>query len=1065
MNIIFPDIVSYDDMRSIGNKSFTNRQIDVISLLLTGSHEAQSNKDMANLLLNENDTSPRPRTITEKAVETHISNVVAKIKDDGDAHYDSRRIIKKYVSAFPQHKLLKKHGENLLKEAAFRRLTVKLPISDRKIFVYDLREEVKAICDKNYHSFEQFIEYIEWVQGEKISQKKFSLPHFIKMIDNKVFGAERIFCVVSREFMKNIEQNLSHVLKKESSLVLLCFDETEIRDNLTYYQGLITFLKIVSGDNALDKIDIYDTSITTYQSHKNLKVDKTLETPNFKKFWTIAVVIIIVGGFGILAFSTFYIKDKKNIIKISSDFLLPHANLVLQRPKILEKIDYAIRQQNGIKSAAIVGIGGSGKTTIVNQFVSRKSSQIIWFVKASNKDTIFSSYKDLLFNFHLTQDDIKIIKNNSPNTCKEAGRKNMILLLKRKLRSSPGWVLVYDDVKNIYNIQGLIPSNPSVWGEGTVLITSRDQNLSLNQYIGKIIKLNELSKSEKKELFTKIYPNDSSSSPEFLDQLLESIPPYPLDIVVSASYLKNNSITLKAYLNLLDKQNINIHKLHTAVLKSIGMYGQTRYSIVNLAIENIINENKKFSKLLFLISLFDNYRIPKILLELIVEKSLIEVFIHQLNKYSLTTSFEEIEGFSTFTIHDETHKIMKEIFKNETYLGNKELFLKEFSSDLLKRISKTVYEETDLPQTKAILNHCSRFIKNSHIPKKSQLWENITSEIGRAYFYLGDYYNAQKFLEENFKNYKIKKQNKILANPSSSLRLLSFLGDLYGDGMRAGAIAQDTRKIKEVIHYMEKEIKDINKNKELLGETLVYIGLSYTHLAIIQHEQKYIKQIKKFCNNPSKLSKIALVNPFNYTCKKTKELFKLADIYTKNGASLLIKNQSSPLYRKRYAASLHYRGLLSVYLDKFKEGFNCLAEGNKLYSKYDQNNIRTGWSHLILGLAYTYMEKYKQASTNLKKALLIYKKHTNSKNPRILMIENLYAYNLIMENKIKEAKKIILNIINTGGKDYYNRYRAFRSLIILSNKELEKHSKTYNKKQLSLHLSCLCSSISEINTF
>ena len=107
------------------------------SLLLEKIRLSRVDGTYAKLLLNENDTSPRPQTITEKAVETHISNIVAKIKDDGDAHYDSRRIIKKYVSEYPQYKLLKKHGENLLKEAAFFKVIKDFNSSVKTLFLYN----------------------------------------------------------------------------------------------------------------------------------------------------------------------------------------------------------------------------------------------------------------------------------------------------------------------------------------------------------------------------------------------------------------------------------------------------------------------------------------------------------------------------------------------------------------------------------------------------------------------------------------------------------------------------------------------------------------------------------------------------------------------------------------------------------------------------------------------------------------------------------------------------------------------------------------------------------------
>ena len=54
------------------------------------------------------------------------------------------------------------------------------------------------------------------------------------------------------------------------------------------------------------------------------------------------------------------------------------------------------------------------------------------------------------------------------------------------------------------DIQNCFPYDPSVWGEGKVVIITRDKNIENNTNINETIYVGELSPEEKLVLFTKI---------------------------------------------------------------------------------------------------------------------------------------------------------------------------------------------------------------------------------------------------------------------------------------------------------------------------------------------------------------------------------------------------------------------------------------------------------------------------------------------------------------------------------------------------------------------------------
>ena len=119
------------------------------------------------------------------------------------------------------------------------------------------------------------------------------------------------------------------------------------------------------------------------------------------------------------------------------------------------------------------------------------------------------------------------------------------------LKERKSWLLIYDNVENISTIKDYLPQDTQVWGNGKVIITTRDKNIQYSEYIKQdnIIQIEELTENEKLVLFCKIFYNLLPSNLDLGQQqqardFLKNIPPFPLDISTSAYYLKSTNTSL-----------------------------------------------------------------------------------------------------------------------------------------------------------------------------------------------------------------------------------------------------------------------------------------------------------------------------------------------------------------------------------------------------------------------------------------------------------------------------------------------------------------------------------------
>ena len=108
-----------------------------------------------------------------------------------------------------------------------------------------------------------------------------------------------------------------------------------------------------------------------------------------------AVIIALILFITMLVYTATYLRHH-NALKVTSGDTLPN-NFYLERSSILNKMDRLLGVPNSINTVALVGIGGSGKTTLAQQYANSHGTSIIWKINAETPESTFTSLECLAY--------------------------------------------------------------------------------------------------------------------------------------------------------------------------------------------------------------------------------------------------------------------------------------------------------------------------------------------------------------------------------------------------------------------------------------------------------------------------------------------------------------------------------------------------------------------------------------------------------------------------------------------------------------------------------------------
>lgn len=610
---------------------------------------------------------------------------------------------------------------------------------------------------------------------------------------------------------------------------------------------------------------------------------------------------------------------------VKSDFKIP--SVLLKRPTLMNKISEKLNSSKGINAVAligVIGIGGAGKTVLARQFAKMYNSEVVWELNAERKESLMASFYDLAVALSIKDQDKKEIASIKSMQNSEEKEKRLLSFIQSHLRKRKNWLLIYDNVDKIYHLAKYFPQDPQIWGNGNVIITTRDGNISSSEHIKQdnVIQVEELTSLEKLTLFSRIFYNKSprellDEQRQYSKEFLENIPSFPLDVSAAAYYLKITGTSFKDYLKNLNSCDVDFERLQSTLLKEMGGYTQTRYNIITMSLERLIHANKNFKDLALFISIIDSQKIPRDLLNKYQTDTVVGEFIFNFKKYSLITNYTQSKSESYFSIHRSTQAIILAYLSQNLHLGHDKRRLESIACVIGDYVIHLL-EKEDFNRMKSLLSHCEAFLRHTSLVT-DEIDIQIKSALGVIYHYTS--HKSQKAID--FFEASLEKIDRSGKKFITKARVMTLLADLFrklGDYGKA----EDLLKKSHTIYCRE------TKHSTSEAYFLASYGLFF------QATSQYLKARKLLGESVS--------------------------IYKKYPESYI-----------GMARTLAYLGLTHADLGLYKEAINFMEKSRSIYKGLGEFHYRLGWVLMYIGDIYRKSGKFPEAKKSLKESLSLQK--------------------------------------------------------------------------------------------
>ncbi|KAF3068006.1 hypothetical protein CFAM422_008183 [Trichoderma lentiforme] len=290
---------------------------------------------------------------------------------------------------------------------------------------------------------------------------------------------------------------------------------------------------------------------------------------------------------------------------------------LIRRQDIISELDRILPLSDDYSTAALYGLGGSGKTQIALDYAYRRcqvpNCSVFW-VHADNETTFTQDFKAIAKRLGL-----------SANLVGE----DLLLAVRHRIETSHPWVLVLDNADNLRlfgvshatqdalnpgehasSLDKFIPRGP----RGQVLWTSRDQRIAGGIVAARrAIKVPKMTPSEAKELFESARNSQGDSDEaKYIEELLGELEWLPLAISQVAAYMKKTLTTVEEYiLKLRDgKERWKILKQSQSDRHRRPEVSNSILETWNISMEYLQTENKTAHQILHIHAFLDNRNIP-----------------------------------------------------------------------------------------------------------------------------------------------------------------------------------------------------------------------------------------------------------------------------------------------------------------------------------------------------------------------------------------------------------------------------------------------------------------------
>lgn len=957
--LIFPSELYKNKLKLINNIAFTQREIDVISFFVSG----RPTKKIATFF-----------SITPKTVEYHTQKIMQKLG------CNSRDAIVDFIEKSDKFSAIKRYYTNILAKNLFEKSLGALSIfaKDKNLscsimcfsdqdsqlplisFLRDSLKQTNIACSievrKEAQSFVTLLKESkggnyqicvlppDWIgglpdDGELATWKPVNIIFLLlrKEIESKIPEKLKAYNVIEFSEQVNIYESVWDVLIKifpyrEFNAIRAEFKEKcKTTLGMSEHYSTPSIVKEIAHQAPLQTN--FPQALSAKQAplfFNNALLKKLLKLQGWHAPLFFSGICLL--GFIFIRFNILFLnqEDFESSHAVRSDLFIPAEAVFLQRPDLIKKIADSLKGNKGIRTTALVGIGGAGKTTLARQYARQQRENVTWEINAETKSNLLTSFEELAYYLSTTEEEKNTLQDLKKIKDINEKEKKLLFFTAKKLKLSSPWLLIYDNVENLQSIRSSLPYDELVWGAGSVIITTRDSNIYNGAYLRPrhIINIQELKEDEKFSLFSEILHGEEAkdlATPQKgeVKSFLQEIPSFPLDVSAAAYYIKDTKIPYEEYLRRAKDMSGAFEEAQEDLLKETINYNKTRYGIITLVIDSVIKRDSNFKDLMLFISLLNSQNIPQELLKIYKEDTVVERFIHTLRKNSLINTECSIGGTEVFSFHRSTHEIIF-VYLAKTLLIEKDKMHLFFAFiKAIEAYAQTIIWEEDIPRMKILKDHLEAFLKlNNLLPVVAKGY--VSSSLGSIFTYLGDYVNAERYFKEGLVHLK---------------------------------------------PFIAKESIKVAWTMEQLAEVYSEIGRYKNAIALFENALALYK--KELPVNYTNVARAASNLGYVY-----KEIGKYADAKELFSQSLHLYKQYDPENYVGIAWTLLYLGYLYQDIGDHKEAKSHYEQGLRICAQYlSSDHILNAWILSHLGNIYRELGNTKKAASLINEGLSIERDH------------------------------------------------------------------------------------------
>ncbi|OJW47090.1 MAG: hypothetical protein BGO67_10285 [Alphaproteobacteria bacterium 41-28] len=748
-------------------------------------------------------------------------------------------------------------------------------------------------------------------------------------------------------------------------------------------------------------------------------------------------------------------KNGKQSSSVCSELIIPAASVLLNRDELLTQMAKALNKEEDIQTLALVGVGGSGKTTLARQYARNQKWSVVWEINAETQENLICSFENLAYALSQTEEEKKTLRGFQDISNSKEKEDKIVQFVKERLKIQPNWFLIYDNVERFSDIQKCFPFDTNNWGKGQIIITTRDRNIQNNNHINYTIFLEELNTDESLTLFCNIIGSEKPINFDYTQAIsfLDHIPPFPLDVSIAAYYLKTTDVDYEKYLEHLSGYDKDFEVIQEDILRETTQYAKTRYNIVTLSLKRLISAHKDFEGLLLLISLLDSQDILKNLLSSYKNEIIVDNFIYHLRKYSLTICkiHNDLHSIPSLTIHRSTQEISLKYLIKKLNLNKNNHHIKSIA-DVLEKFVTCIFDKVDIEIMKNLKSHCESFLSHNNL-LTVEIKKSVGNILGNIHFYLGNYNKAKLILEKNFISLSKKEtETSILQNALS----LGYLGCVYTQ-------LGDYKRAKDFLGQSLSNFKDnFSENNVKYAWILVNLGIVERKLGRFYDAKNLFEQslliYKKLSPKDQKGIYWNLMNLG--IIEKELSNYTKAKVFLEKSFNICIKND--PLSNRRKAGIL--RNLAYIYreMGNYEKAKEFIDQSLIFYKQYlPEDHIKVAKANVELGNINNMLGNNETAKSLLETSLLTCEKHFGIDHIETAQILEDLGQVYSLNGQIENAENLTMKALHIFQHNQHPK--AYQSLERLAELYLKKSNLIFDKGDSQQSKTLKIQAISHLN--